>query len=123
MTYAKENEWLEIIEGSWVLIQGKGTEGVREGTVLSVSQVPAGDDMWLESYKILDSSKSKNPLAYYEVRILVDSGLEPIPFGTNLNAIVIVDEAQDAVSVNEVWFRNHGTKAILKRNRRLRSGN
>ncbi|MCZ2257561.1 efflux RND transporter periplasmic adaptor subunit [Sporosarcina sp. G11-34] len=103
-TYAKGNEWEDIREGLRVLIQGHGTKGVIEGTIESVSSIPAVDNDWFKSYKILDPVEEKNPLAYYEVRIEVEPDLETIPFGNNLNAIVIVDEAKDAASVNEKWI-------------------
>ena len=59
----------------------------------------------LEAYKALDSVDATNPLAYYEVRIATDAEISEVPFGNNVNAIVITNEALDAISVNEKWLR------------------
>ncbi|MFC5589138.1 efflux RND transporter periplasmic adaptor subunit [Sporosarcina soli] len=104
VTYAKNKEWQQIENGDRVLIQGDGVEEVLEGTVLSVSMAPASDNEWLRTYKALDDETITNPLAYYEVRILFDSDLESIPFGTDVNAVVIVNEAQDAITINDKWL-------------------
>ncbi len=101
VTYAKNNEWLQVASGDRVLIQGAGVEKATEGTVLTVSEAPAVANEWLSTYKALDDTKAKNPLAYYEVRIVTDSGLKSAPFGTNVKAVVIVNEALDAISVEE----------------------
>ena len=86
------------------MIQGAGVEKAVEGTVLSVSQAPAGDNEWLHAYKALDDKQVKNPLAYYEVAYFTDSDVESVPFGTNVNAVVVVNEAQEAISVKEKWL-------------------
>jgi len=106
VTYAKNDEWQKIQNGDKVLIQGDGIGNVLEGTVLSVSLAPAIDNEWLQAYKLLDATKVKNPLAYYEVRILTDATDQSVQFGTNVNAIVIVNEALDAISVKEKWLHD-----------------
>lgn len=107
VTYAKDKEWQQIENGDRVLIQGDGIEEVLEGTVLSVSLAPASDNEWLRTYKALDNEAVSNPFAYYEVRILFEADLESVPFGTDVNAVVIVNEAKDAITVNDHWL--HGT--------------
>ena len=110
VTYAKNDEWQKIKNGDKVLIQVDGIENALEGTVISVSLAPAIDNEWLQAYKILDATKVKNPLAYYEVRILTDATDQSVPFGTNVNAIVIVNEALDAISVKENGFMTYTKK-------------
>ncbi|MEK5067191.1 efflux RND transporter periplasmic adaptor subunit [Sporosarcina sp. FSL K6-1508] len=107
VTYAKNDEWQQIESGDVVLIQGDGIENAVEGTVLSVSQAPASNgNSWLNAYKALDDDTVKNPLSYYEVRILTDTAVQSVPYGTNVNAVVIVNEAQDAISVKEKWLHD-----------------
>lgn len=106
VTYAKNEEWQQIENGDTVLIQGNGFENAAEGTVLSVSEAPATDNEWLSAYKALDDTKVKNPLSYYEVRILTDASVEAVPFGANVNAVVIVNEALEAITVNEKWLHD-----------------
>lgn len=104
-TYAKDKEWEKVKMNDRVLLQGDGIEGMAEGTVLSVSTVPTKNVPSLEAYKTLDEEQATNPLAYYEIRISTDADLYAIPFGDNINAIVITKEALDAVSVKEEWLR------------------
>ena len=106
VTYAKNDEWQQIEGGDAVLIQGDGIENAVEGTILSVSQVPAVENEWLQAYKALDETKVKNPLTYYEVRISTDAANQSVPFGTNVNAVVIVNEALDTISVKEKWLHD-----------------
>jgi HlyD family secretion protein len=104
VTYANNVEWEKVKTGDQVLIQGNGIGNAVEGTVLSVSQVPAVENEWLQAYKALDETVVKNPLSYYEVRISTDVADQSVPFGTNVNAIVIVNEALDSISVKENWL-------------------
>lgn len=104
LTYAVENEWKEIQKGLRVLVQEKGTEEIIEGTVESISSMPAKEGALLDTYKVLDPTKLNNPLAYYEVRIAVESELEQMPFGHHLNGTVVIDQAKDALSVNKEWL-------------------
>lgn len=106
VTYAKDNEWQEIEEGQQVKIQAEGMDGTVEGTILSVSEVPAKADESLSAYKKLDTKEAKNPLAYYEIRIIPEDELEASPFASNIDATVITDEAFDAVPINEKWLYN-----------------
>ena len=105
VTYAKDSEWQKIKEGDSVLLQGKGLDEVKEGHVLSVSEIPVQKNEMSEAYKTLDSDKAMNPLAYYEVKIITENELQTMPYGNNINAIVIMDEAKDAISLNEEWLR------------------
>lgn len=104
-TYAKDNEWKRIEVNDLVLLQADGIGGAEEGTVLSVSAVPMKNDPLLDAYKKLDPEDATNPLAYYEVRISTDAELSTVPFGNNVNAMVITNEALDALSINEKWLR------------------
>lgn len=105
VTYAKDDEWQQIEEGDRVLLQGTGLEEVVEGTVLSVSTIPATNNETIETYKTVDPKDATNPLAYYEVQISTENEFQTIPYGSNVNAIVILDEAKGAVAVNEDWIR------------------
>ena len=104
-TYVKDNEWQQFEVNDRVLLQADGISGAQEGTVLSISAVPTKEDASLEAYKKLDPVSATNPLAYYEVRISTAADLSKVPFGNNVNAVVITNEALDAVSVNEKWLR------------------
>lgn len=106
VTYTTNEEWLKIEKGNPVIIQGAGFENAVEGTVLSVSQAPAIDNEWLHAYQALDVKQVTNPLSHYEVRILTDGAVESIPYGSNLNAVIIVNEALDAISVKEKWLHD-----------------
>ncbi|MFD1929340.1 efflux RND transporter periplasmic adaptor subunit [Sporosarcina siberiensis] len=123
VTYVQKNEWKDVVPGLKVLVHGVGTDGVGEGTVLSVSEVPAQDDEWLQAYKFLDAKKVENPLAYYEVRILVNAETEPgtepeietdiNPYGTNLNAIVVLEEVLDTLSIKADWVRSYDKSSAI----------
>lgn len=104
VTYATNLEWKQIEQGDRVLVQGGNLETATVGTVLSVSQTPAIPDRWLDAYQALDPKEVKNPLAYYEVRIMAETEMETTPFGANLNAVVLVNEAPDSFSVKERWL-------------------
>lgn len=106
VTYAKNDEWQQIESGDVVLIQGDGLENAIEGTILSVSSAPAVDNEWLKAYKALDETQEKNPLGYYEVRVMTDAAVESVPFGTNVNTVVIVNEALDAITVKDKWLHD-----------------
>jgi len=79
-------------------------EKVVEGTVESVSQVPSLDHEWLAAYQKIAKDEEENPLAYYEVRILSNESIEALPFANNANVSIIVNEAQDAVSIKAEWL-------------------
>ena len=116
VTYAKDNEWQEIEEGDRVLLQGTGLDEVKEGHVLSISEIPVKENELSETYKTLDSEKATNPLAYYEVQIMTENELQSVPYGNNINALVITNEAIDAVSLNEKWvhrFDEEKAKAMI----------
>lgn len=117
-TYAKDKEWQQIEEGDRVFLQGAGVEGAVEGTVLSVSEVPAQESDMLGAYRALDTDNPTNPLAYYEVKIDTDADLAVVPYGHNMNAVVLIHEAQNAVSVPEEWLRqkNDGEAVMRKLN-------
>ncbi|MBO1910967.1 hypothetical protein J4G37_40020, partial [Microvirga sp. 3-52] len=57
-TYAKDHEWQLIEEGDRVTIQGKGLDGIIEGIVLSVSELPATDNELIDTYKKIDDEKT-----------------------------------------------------------------
>ena len=112
LTYAKDNEWLEIEENDRVLIQSPGLDGVVEGYVYAVSELPVAENDMSAAYKSLDPKKAQNPLAYYEVEIITDGELESMPYGNNINAHIITNEALDAVSVNEDWVRRTDEETV-----------
>ncbi|MHA6259021.1 efflux RND transporter periplasmic adaptor subunit [Sporosarcina sp. CAU 1771] len=105
LTYAVENEWKELETGLRVLVRDEEAGDFMEGTVKSVSTVPAKDGEVLDAFKKLtpEPLKLKNPLAYYEVRIPVEVELDLMPYGQKLYGSVILDHAVDAVSVKKDW--------------------
>ena len=104
VTYATDEEWQDIQANDRVRIQADGLETSVEGVVLSVSQVPATDSVWLKAYQSLDPKEQANPLAYYEVRVQPNEPIETLPFGNNTNSLILVNEAKDAVSVDSAWL-------------------
>ncbi len=104
VTYATDEEWQNIQANDRVRIQADGLEKSVEGVVLSISQVPATDSAWLRAYQALDPKEQANPLAYYEVRVQPSESIESLPFGNNTNSLILVNEAQDAVSVQSAWL-------------------
>ncbi|QUW21191.1 HlyD family secretion protein [Sporosarcina sp. Marseille-Q4063] len=110
-TYAKDHEWQLIEEGDRVSIQGEGPVGIKEGNVISVSELPAADNKLIETYKKIDSEKSINPLAYYEVQMATPEELGATPYGHNVNTTIIIDEALGAVAVNEDWVSRSDKKS------------
>jgi len=105
VTYAKDNEWQEIEEGDSVILQGNGLDEAKEGYVLSVSEIPVKENEVSEAYKTLDADKATNPLAYYEVQMVTENELQAVPYGNNINAVIVTNEAMDAVSLKEQWLR------------------
>jgi len=105
VTYAKDNEWQEIEEGDSVILQGNGLDEAKEGYVLSVSEIPVKENEVSEAYKTLDADKATNPLAYYEVQMVTENELQVVPYGNNINAVIVTNEAKDAVSLKEQWLR------------------
>ncbi|BAQ09942.1 hypothetical protein OXB_1471 [Bacillus sp. OxB-1] len=104
VTYATNQEWKRIEQGDRVMLQGGDLGTAVVGNVLSVAQTPANPDRWLDAYQTLDPKEVKNPLAYYEVRILAETDMESTPFGVNMNAIVLVNEAPDSIAVKDRWL-------------------
>lgn len=106
-TYAQLDEWQKIEEGDLVRIQENTLNAVIEGTVQSISQVPATDSRWREAFDNLDPSKEqKNPMELYEIRIMPLEQLTNLPFGANVNTTIIVNEA-DAVSAKIHWLESY----------------
>ncbi|AOV08806.1 hypothetical protein [Sporosarcina ureilytica] len=103
VTYVKDEEWQKVEEGQQAKIQGESLDKAVDGTILSVSKVPAKENDLFKTYKELDNIEARNPLAYYEVRVLPDGSLENTPFAANLNAAITVNEAIDAVSIRKNW--------------------
>ncbi|MFC4410636.1 hypothetical protein ACFOZY_09450 [Chungangia koreensis] len=104
LTFAVGEQWQDIKPQSRVLIQADGMEKVVEGTVQSVSQVPSTDDEWVAAYQKIAKDQEENPLAYYEVRVLPNESIEALPFANNANVSIIVNEAEDAISVKAEWL-------------------
>ena len=106
VTYATDEQFQQVQVDDRVRLQADGIEQSIEGTVTEVSQVPATDSEFLIAYKALDPKNHKNPLAYYEVRIQPKEPISNLPFGNNTNAMILVNEAQKAVSVQSAWLHN-----------------
>ncbi|MCM3636510.1 efflux RND transporter periplasmic adaptor subunit [Sporosarcina luteola] len=105
-TYAQLDEWQKIEAGDLVRIQENNLETNIEGTVHSVSAVPATDSRWREAYDKLDPKERENPLDLYEITIMPLEELYNLPFGANVNASIIVNEAE-AVSVKIQWLESY----------------
>lgn len=106
VTYATDEQFQQVQVDDRVRLQADGIEQSIEGTVTEVSEVPATDSEFLSAYKSLDPKNHKNPLAYYEVRIQPKEPISNLPFGNNTNAMILVNEAQKAVSVQSAWLHN-----------------
>lgn len=106
VTYATDEQWQDVKVNDRVRLQADGIDRSIEGTVTEVSQVPAKDSEFLTAYKALDPKDHKNPLAYYEVRIQPKEPITDLPFGNKTNAMVLINEAQKAVSVQTAWLDN-----------------
>lgn len=112
-TYVQLEEWQKVEVGNLVRIQENHLETVIEGTVHTVSEVPATDSRWREAYDMLDPKERANPLELYEITIMPAEGLSTLPFGANINASIIVNEA-DAVSVKIQWLESYaGDRAVV----------
>lgn len=111
-TYVQLEEWQKIEAGDSVRIAENSLETAMEGTVHSVSEVPATDSRWREAYDKLDPKERNNPLDVYEITIKPDEELSSLPFGANVNAAIIVDEA-DAVSVKIHWLEAYMKDSAL----------
>jgi HlyD family secretion protein len=106
ITYATDEQWQDLQVNDNVLLQADGLEKAVEGVITEISQVPANDSDFLKAYKALDPKEQKNPLAYYEIRIQPNEPIDSLPFGNNANAMILVNEANDAVSVKSAWLYN-----------------
>ena len=104
VTYATDEQWQDIEINDSVRLQADGLDDSIEGTVSEISQVPANDSDFLKAYKALDPEKQTNPLAYYEIRIQPSEAIDTLPFGNKTNTMVIVNEANQAVSVKTAWL-------------------
>ncbi|MBD7984608.1 efflux RND transporter periplasmic adaptor subunit [Sporosarcina sp. Sa2YVA2] len=103
-TYVQLKEWQKIETGDPVRIQQDGLTTVIDGTVYFVSEIPATDSRWKEAFKQLEPKTTEgNPLEFYEIGIKPIEELTALPFGANVNATIIVNEA-DAVSVKLHWL-------------------
>jgi len=106
ITYATDEQWQDLQVNDRVRLQADGLTEAVEGVITEISQVPANDSDFLKAYKALDPKEQKNPLAYYEIRIQPNAPIDTLPFGNNANAMVIVNEANEAVSVQSAWLYN-----------------
>lgn len=106
ITYATDEQWQDIQADDRVRLQADGLNVPVEGVVLSVSQVPAQNNKWLATYRALEPKEQVNPLAYYEVRVQPNEPIENLPYGNNTNAVILVNEAKDAVSVRSTWLND-----------------
>lgn len=106
VTYATGEQWQDVQSNDRVRIQADGLETSVDGVVLSVAQVPAVENKWLDAYQALDPENQNNPLAFYEVRVQPNEPIQRLPFGNNTNAVILVNEAKDAVAVRSTWLHN-----------------
>lgn len=105
VTYLLEDEWHEVEQADRVLIQAPGIEGAIVGTVRSVSEMPAEESQWFEAYRDLGRIEQNNPIAFYEVRIAPEAPLQDtVPYGSNVNAEITLNEAQDAIALRDGWI-------------------
>lgn len=112
-TYVQLEEWQKIEAGDPVRIQENHLKTAIEGMVHSISEVPATDSKWREAYDKLDPKERDNPLELYEITIMPAEELYTLPFGANVNASIIVNEA-DAVSVKVQWLESYvGDSAVV----------
>lgn len=111
-TYAQLEEWQKIEVDDPVRIQENHLDTVIEGTVHSISEVPATDSRWREAYDKLDPKERNNPLDLYEITIMPAEELYNLPFGANVNASIIVNEA-DAVSVKIHWLESYVKESAI----------
>ena len=81
-------------------------ENVIEGSFTAVSEVPATDNRWRDAYDKLDPKERKNPLELYEITIMPIEDLDSLPFGANVNASIIVNEAE-AVAIKIDWLESY----------------
>ena len=105
-TYVQLDEWQKIEAGDSVRIQSNHFEDVIEGTISAVSEVPSTDNRWREAYDKLDPKERKNPLDLYEITIMPLEELYNLPFGANVNASIIVNEAE-AVAIKIDWLESY----------------
>ncbi|RLJ90807.1 efflux RND transporter periplasmic adaptor subunit [Planococcus citreus] len=104
VTYLLEDEWHEVEQADRVFIQAPGIEGAIPGTVRSVSEIPAEESKWFEAYRELGRIEQNNPIAFYEVRIAPETPMQDtMPYGSNVNAEITLDEAQDAIALRDGW--------------------
>lgn len=101
LTYAKESEWHKIEEGQKVKNYSTHKEGVLEGSIQGKMQMPAAESDWLKAYEQFDK-KTEEPV--YEVNIQLTDQLDGLPFGANINSVIITNEAQNAVRVKAKWL-------------------
>lgn len=105
-TYAQLEEWQKIEVGDLVRIQENSLDTSVEGAVHSISAVPATDSRWRAAYDKLDRKERKNELDIYEIRIQTSEQLHTLPFGANVSAAIIVNDA-DAVCVKIHWLESY----------------
>ncbi|MCG7343939.1 HlyD family secretion protein [Sporosarcina sp. ACRSL] len=105
-TFVQLDEWQKIEPGDAVRIQNNHLDSIIEGAVHSISEVPATDSRWSEAYDRLDPTIRKNPLDLYEITIMPVEELDNLPFGANVNASIIVNEAE-AVSIKINWLESY----------------
>lgn len=116
MTYVVEEEWLEVSPEDRVFVHVDGLAQAMPATVLSVSQLPAKNSKWLEAYRALDPVDQANPIAIYEVLIITEEPItEAVPYGKTANASIVINEATDAVALNDSWLfdRYDGTGNVF----------
>ena len=103
ITFANEVEWHQIKEGLQVKNYSSHLEGVVEGSILAKAEVPANASKWLTAYEQF-GSKTEEPV--YEMQIALEEQRIVLPFGANINSVIITDEAENAVRVKTKWLLN-----------------
>ncbi|AIY06338.1 hypothetical protein Plano_2373 [Planococcus sp. PAMC 21323] len=111
LSYVLEDEWPLVQVADPVNIQGEGIDGIVQGTVQRISQVPAEKSKWLEAYHQLDPKEQNNPLAFYEIQIVVELPVDnTLPFGSNVNTAITLETADNAVALPTPWLFDYDGK-------------
>ncbi len=103
-TYVSHDQWEKMDVGDEATVEEHPLDDPIEGDVAHVSMIPAEQTRWLEAYRAYDEEKRDNPLDLYEVRLDVTDPFVSAPFGTHVNARILVNEATDVVAVKKDWM-------------------
>lgn len=103
LTFVPEKEWHKLEAGMLVRNYSSHSESMAEGTIATITQVPANGSPWLSAYKQYDA-QSEEPL--YEVMIQLNEQPEQLPFAANMNSAITTQQAENAVTIKREWLLN-----------------